>query len=120
MNIINIFSYMMIKKEYIVNKLNNFKKLAKLLASIDVVESNDTIYINIDKSILLNHNKHLIINGSGYMVTKHKRTHINPDIKINIVNTMDIVKDADSKADLLKRQNLFTTLLKHKRVKPII
>lgn len=120
MNIINIKDYLIYKKINILNKLSNIKKLIKFINSIDIVESNDTIYINMDKSIVLNHNKHLIINGDGYMITKHSKTHINPDIKINILNTMDTIKRADIKTDLLRKQNLFSSLLKHKRIKTII
>lgn len=102
----------------VLTKVNRIKKIIKLLDSIEVIESNNTIYINIDKHILLNHTGSIILNSEdGYLITKHKRTHINPAIKINIVDTMDNITNANIKAELLRKQSLFSNLLKHKQIK---
>lgn len=98
-------------------KLNRIKKIIKLLDSIEVVESNNTLFINIDKHIMLNHTGSIVIHSSdGYLITKHKITHINPTININRIDAIDTVCRADYKASLLKKQNLFQSLLKHKKI----
>ena len=98
-------------------KLNRIKKIIKLLDSIDIVESDNTIFINIDRHMLLNHSGHIVINSNdGYLITKHKRTHINPAINIDISDTIDIINKADDKALLLSKQSLFKSLLKHNKI----
>lgn len=100
-----------------VTKLNRIKKIIKILDSIDIVESDNTIFINIDKHILMNHNGNIVINSKdGYLITKHRRTHINPAININISDTVDNTYRADYKALLLNKQYLFNRLLKHKKI----
>lgn len=104
-----------------VSKLNRIKKIIKLLDSIDIVESDNTIFINIDKHILMNHNGNIVINSKdGYLITKHKRTHINPAINININDTMINAYRADYKALLLSKQFLFNRLLKHKKIYTVV
>lgn len=113
-------SYMMITNK-VFNKFSRLKKILKLIDSIDVIESTDTIYINIDKHILVNHTGTMIINSSnGYLITKHKKTHINPEISINIIDTMVNVERANYKALLLNKQSLFNRLLKHKKIGVIL
>lgn len=100
-----------------VTRLNRIKKIIKLLDSIDVIESNNTIFINIDKHIMLNHNGNIVLHSKdGYLITKHKRTHINPTIIINNIDIMDTIERADYKAKLLEKQMLFQSLLKHKKI----
>ena len=104
-----------------INRLNRIKKIIRLLDSIDVIESDNTIFINIDKHILMNHSGSIVINSKdGYLITKHKRTHINPAININVNDTMSNAYMADYKALLLSKQHLFKRLLKHKRINVVV
>lgn len=100
-----------------ITKLNRIKKIIKILDSIDIVESDNTIFINIDKHILLNHIGTLVINSNdGYLITKHRRTHINPNININLNDPISTAYRADYKALLLSKQHLFNRLLKHNKI----
>jgi hypothetical protein len=112
---ISIFKYNTI------DRLNRIKKIIKILDSIDIVESNNTIFINIDKHVLMNHNGNIVINSKdGYLITKHKRTHINPAIIINTDDTVANAYNADYKALLLSKQHLFIRLLKHKKISMVL
>ncbi len=103
----------------IYNKISSIRKAFKLLSSIDIIETKDSIFINISSNIIINHNKHLVINGEGYLITKHVKTHINPEIKINIADVHNTIQSADIKATLKYKQNLFSSLLKHNKIKQV-
>ena len=99
-------------------KLDKLTKLLKLLDSIEVVEVNNTIMINVDKNIIVNHNGTMLIHSNdGYLITRHKTTHINPAIRISILDVDKIKDEADSKARLLRKQSLFSKLLKRNKIK---
>ena len=105
-----------ILKSIIITKVSRIRKLIKLIDSLEMVESNDTIYININKHILLNHTGNMVLHSdAGYLITKHSKTHINPAIRINIIDTMDNVVRANNKALLLEKQTLYSRLLKHNK-----
>lgn len=107
---------------YISNKItffNRIKKIYKVLSLIDVVENNGNILISIPNDIAIQTEGNMLIySKNGVLVTKHKRTHINPEISITITDDLDSTVDkAYQKKILLTKMKIFERALKLNRVK---
>lgn len=101
-------------------KKNKIVKLLELLDVIDITVSGNTTYISIDNNIIL-HTKGntLVYSKDGVLMTKHRRTHINPDIEININynnNISELSKESLRKKRLKIQQHTFSLLLSHRLI----
>ena len=97
-------------------------KLIKLLDNIEVLEDENNVVIKVSKNVtVITDGNLLLYSKDGVLVTKHKRIHINPAIKINIkkLDTVQISNDALNKRLLIEKMDLFTNLLKHGKIKYI-
>ena len=104
-------------KTSISSKYYKIKTLLSLLDRINIATDKDNIILTIDSNMVVNQTGNLLIHSKdGYLVTSHKKTHINPEIKINIVDTNETNTRADNKQRIIEKQELFTSLLKNKQI----
>ena len=108
--------------KYINKKINIFKNLRNILKVLSLIEisgSDSDIVMTIPTNVsIVTKGNVLIYSKDGVLITKHKRTHINPEIEIDIKENIDVVADrALAKRVLLGRMALFNNLLKHNRIK---
>ena len=109
--------------EYIVNTVvtktprlyliqSRIRKLIKLLDVIDIGMSDDTVMINVDRNLVIKTEGNMLVYSvNGVLLTKHKRTHINPTVNVVVDNTEVSVKRALKNRELKMKINLFMRLL---------
>ena len=108
--------------KYINNKISTIKRiknLVKVLSLIEVSGSDTDIVITVPTNIsIITKGNVLLYSKDGVLITKHRRTHINPEIEIDIRENTGVIADkALSKRILLHRMALFSNLLKHNKIK---
>lgn len=97
---------------------NKIKNIYNFLSSVEFNTVGNTTYIKVPDNLVLSSNGDMLIySESGVLITKHKRTHINPDIKITLEEDL---KQTSSKAlakrELMTKQSIFNNALKHKKI----
>jgi hypothetical protein len=105
---------------YVKNKISvisKMKRLFKVLSLIEVNECNGNIVMMIPNDIAIQSGGNILLySKDGVLITKHKRTHINPEIEIDISNINDTAIKAKDRRDLNIKIGIFNRALKHKRV----
>ena len=109
--------------EYVVNAVvlktprlyliqSRIKKLIRLLDVIDIGMSNDTVMINVDRNLVIKTEGNMLVYSvDGVLMTKHKRTHINPTVNVVVNDTKASAKRALEDRELKIKINLFNRLL---------
>lgn len=114
-----IIQYIKHKVESKISLIKKINLLFKALSSIDIKVKGDSVLITLDKNIIINNTKDIFLYSSeGKLIIKHRRTHINPNVYINITeaDTNDISKRSLEQRILLEKQSLFSRLLRTKQI----
>lgn len=102
----------------IIKAKNKIKNIYNFLNKVEFNTVGNTTYIKIPHNLVLSSNGNMLIYSTdGVLVTKHKKTHINPDITFEIKDDInDISKKALERRILLSKQSIFINALKHKKI----
>lgn len=116
MNLIKFNNIPIVSK--IVNFKNKIKNIYNFINNVEINTIGNTTYIKIPDNLVLSSNGNMLIHSTnGVLITKHKKTHINPDITFEIKDDINIIsKKAIEKRDLLLKQNTFLHALKRKKI----
>lgn len=97
---------------------NKIKNIYNFLSSVEFNTVGNTTYIKIPDNLVLSSNGDILVySESGVLITKHKRTHINPAIKITLEEDLkQISSKALAKRELMTKQAIFKNALKHKKI----
>ena len=109
--------------KYINNKLSFFsriKKVYNVLSLIEVKETNGDILISIPNDIVVQTGGNMLIySKDGVLVTKHRLTHINPDIHITVTDNLDdTVYRAKQKKIVNIKKHIIANAIKTKTLTP--
>lgn len=112
-----MFEMIKYTKNKITSKYYKIKTLLSILDRVNIVVNNDNIILSIDSNMVINQTGNMMIySKDGCLVTSHKKTHINPEIKIVSNDTNETIHKAEVKEQLLSKRDLFVKLLKQKRI----
>jgi len=102
----------------IVNIKNRIKNIYNFLNSVEFNTIGNTTYIKIPDNLVVSSKGNMLIHSEeGVLITKHKRTHINPNITFEVKDDLDSVsRKALDKRALLEKQSIFINALKHKKI----
>lgn len=105
---------------YVKNKISiatKIKRVFKVLSLIEVNEYDGNIVMMIPNDIAIQSGGNILLySKDGVLITKHKRTHINPEIEIDVSNVVNTAVKAKNKRDLNVKKAIFNNALKHKRI----
>lgn len=103
-----------------IKRVTRLFKLLSVLDKLDISIRDNNVYIKMDSTLIINNDKDILLySQNGKLITKHKRTHINPAIKINIVkaDTDELDRRSITAGNTIKKHKLFTRLLQQGKIK---